>query len=303
MQTLRIIWAYKDMIEPGIYIGTDLELVCTEGYLIAFRRNRGANFLESRLLKRTDNMVSCIGVCQSSPAEVEQFRPPRCWRTAFIYDDKISASCQIFQQGQELRYDRPPIYQTFPDAQIGAYLGSSPYFSIKDGMVLAEFGDGVLYSAVLDEVLTEDSFCPTQNPTASAERIGECLHLWSMGFQEEMAEVNGKPTFVGITLNTARHMYIFQITPDSLYCRTARYATSNKGMVFHQNFRQRFEAYMIEDNSEACLPLPIDDALFSSEACVWNSRSVYWSLAEFREDEITLHGCQGDIYPIQRPNR
>ena len=60
MQTLRIIWAYKAMIEPGIYIGTDLELVCTEGYLIAFRRNRGANFLESRLLKRTDNMVSCI---------------------------------------------------------------------------------------------------------------------------------------------------------------------------------------------------------------------------------------------------
>ena len=74
-------------------------------------------------------------------------------------------------------------------------------------------------------------------------------------------------------------------------------------MVFHQNFRQRFEAYMIEDNSEARLPLPIDDALFSSEACVWNSRSVYWSLAEFREDEITLHGCQGDIYHIQRPNR
>lgn len=167
------------MIEPGIYIGTDLELVCTEGYLIAFRRNREANFLESRLLKRTDNMVSCIGVCQSSPAEVEQFRPPRCWRTAFIYDDKISASCQIFQQGQELRYDRPPIYQTFPDAQIGAYLGSSPHLSIKDGMVLAEFGDGVLYSAVLDEVLTEDSFCPTQNPTASAERIGECLQgVW-----------------------------------------------------------------------------------------------------------------------------
>lgn len=27
MQTLRIIWAYKDMIEPGIHIGTDLELV------------------------------------------------------------------------------------------------------------------------------------------------------------------------------------------------------------------------------------------------------------------------------------
>ena len=236
MQILRIIWAYKDMIEPGIYIGTDLELVCTEGYLIAFRRNRGANFLESRLLKRTDNMVSCIGVCQSSPAEVQQFRPPRCWRTAFIYDDKISASCQIFQQGQELRYDRPPIYQTFPDAQIGAYLGSSPHLSIKDGMVLAEFGDGVLYSAVLDEVLTEDSFCPTQNPTASAERIGECLHLWSMGFQEEMAEINGKPTFVGITLNTARHMYIFQITPDSLYCRAARYATRTKGWYSTKTF-------------------------------------------------------------------
>lgn len=40
-------------------------------------------------------------------------------------------------------------------------------------------------------------------------------------------------------------MYIFELTPDSIYCRAARFVATDRGVVFNQNFRQGFEAYMI----------------------------------------------------------
>lgn len=49
-------------------------------------------------------------------------------------------------------------------------------------------------------------------------------------------------------------MYIFELTPDSIYCRAARFVATDRGVVFNQNFRQGFEAYMIKDNREAAMP-------------------------------------------------
>ena len=46
-------------------------------------------------------------------------------------------------------------------------------------------------------------------------------------------------------------------------------------MVFNQNFRQGFEAYMIKDNREAAMPLPVDESLFSAEACVCGTAEAY----------------------------
>ena len=47
----------------------------------------------------------------------------------------------------------------------------------------------------------------------------------------------------------------------------------------------------------------VDESLFSAEACVWNSRSVYWSVFDYKEEEIVLHGCQGDVYHWKKPER
>ena len=60
---------------------------------------------------------------------------------------------------------------------------------------------------------------------------------------------------------------------------------------------------MIKDNMEAHLPLSYDESLFSSDSCAWNDRSVYWSLDSYNDQEINLHGCQGDIYHWKKPNR
>jgi hypothetical protein len=60
---------------------------------------------------------------------------------------------------------------------------------------------------------------------------------------------------------------------------------------------------MIKDNMKASLPLSFDESLFSSDSCVWDDRSVYWSLSSYNETEITLHGCQDDIYYWKKPKR
>jgi hypothetical protein len=108
------------------------------------------------------------------------------------------------------------------------------------------------------------------SPAISAENIGECLRCWNMGCIEETLEAN-HDTFIGVTINTARHMYIFQMTPSSFYCRAARYATCNKGVLFDQNFRQRKgptpETYMAEDNCIAIQPLSVDEHDFDAFAC------------------------------------
>ncbi|WP_321017582.1 hypothetical protein, partial [Eisenbergiella porci] len=170
------------------------------------------------------------------------------------------------------------------------------------GQIEIRFEDGTVYPAVLEEKFTDESLRPAL-PELCDGNIGECLRLWNMGIREEFFDYRGIPTFMGVTINTEKHMYIFELTPDSIYCRAARFVATDRGVVFNQNFRQGFEAYMIKDNREAAMPLPVDESLFSAEACVWNSRSVYWSVFDYKEEEIVLHGCQGDVYHWKKPER
>lgn len=285
-----------------MYIGTDFETVITDKYMIIFRRNNRENFIESRLYQREVQTYLCIGICQTSPAETEQYIPPMCWRKAFIFHDRVSAERQIYQKDQEIRYDRPPVYLKENDDQIGAYLGTSLEMEEDKDSIRVKFEDETEYSAKLAEAFTEKLLVPDL-PSVSDDTIGECLLKWDMGIREEYVPIDGKDAFIGVTINTYQHMYIFQITPHSVYCRAARFAATNKGIVFHQNFRQNMEAYMIKDNSIAGQPLQYDESLFSDKSCVWSNRSVYWSLSSYNENEITLHGCQGEIYHYEKPQR
>ena len=290
------------MIDSGVYIGTDFEMAVTQKYVITFRRNIPSDNLEARLFRRTDEGFSCIGICQSAPLETEQYRPPACWRTAFVYQDEILAVCSRYQKGQESRMDRPPVYLKEEDEQIKGYIGSPLPLIYGSGQIEIRFEDGTVYPAELEEKFTDESLRPAL-PELCDGNIGECLRLWNMGIREEFFDYRGIPTFMGITINTEKHMYIFELTPDSIYCRAARFVATDRGVVFNQNFRQGFEAYMIKDNREAAMPLPVDESLFSAEACVWNSRSVYWSVFDYKEEEIVLHGCQGDVYHWKKPER
>ena len=97
-------------------------------------------------------------------------------------------------------------------------------------------------------------------------------------------------------------MLIFEISPRSVYCRAARFAAVNEGVVFDQNIRQGQASFMIPDNREAAQPLIIEKQSFGRETCVWNGKTVYWSVAAYDEDHIELHGCQGAVYSWSRPS-
>lgn len=290
------------MIKNGVYIGKDIELVVTDKYVISYRRNTQMDMLESRLFKRSGNDFSCIGICQSSPTETEQYKPPLLWKTAFIYNGNAKGEIQTYQKNQIMSCDTPPTYLKNHDENMKSYLGTA--FTIYDyaNKIELQFDDNIIYSAAYDEIFDDKTLLPDL-PFACDNTIGECLRLWNAGLREEYISIDGISTFIGVTINTNKHMYIFEMTPSSIYCRAARFVAPNKGIVFNQNFRQGFEAYMIKDNSEAQFPLSFDEALFSSNSCAWNDRSVYWSLSSYNENEIVLHGCQGDIYHFNKPKR
>ena len=161
-----------------------------------------------------------------------------------------------------------------------------------------KFTDGTIYSAKAHELFTMEDLSP-HCPTPKEASVGACLQIWNVGCTETVFENR----FSGVTVNTWKHMFIFEITQHSVYCRAARYIACDKGVVFDQNFRQGYEAYMIEDNRVAMNELSYDESLFNPEICVWDSKSVYWSTAKVTHTEIELHGCQGDIYHWTKPER
>lgn len=187
----------------------------------------------------------------------------------------------------------------FSDEETKSLLNQKPFTIDADNDTLKLcFADALQYSAKSHELFTMEDLQPPC-PTSKEASIGECLQTWNVGY----IEMRYDGCFSGVIVNTWKHMYIFEITNGSIYCRAARYAACNEGVVFNQNFRQGYEAYMIEDNQAAMEELVYDKSLFSADACVWSGRSVYWSTYRVSDNEIELHGCQGDVYTWSRPNR
>lgn len=290
------------MLHAGVYIGPDFEMVVTERYIITYRRDKKMDLLESRLYRKSNQTFLCIGICQSSPMETEQFVPPLCWKTAFISDGEAVCKYKVLKSICKVCRDCPPVYEDIGSEQMKQFIGIPFDLDIQPEKFTITFPDGAQYPFILDEEFTDETLHPNP-PSICEDNIGECLRLWNMGVQEEYLPVNGGSQFIGVTINTNKHMYIFELFEDSIYCRAARFVATNRGVIFNQNFRQGFEAYMIKDNMEAHLPLSYEESLFSSDSCLWNDRSVYWSLSSYNDQEIILHGCQGDIYHWKKPNR
>lgn len=269
------------MIAFGVYIGRDAEVLLTDRYMIVYRRDNARDFLESRLYAGKEDSFRCIGVCRTSPACTVQRKPPDLWQTAFVYSGRTEAA----------------------DDEMKSIIGSSPSgLALNEGSLQIRLEDGSGYEAACEETFGMEDLSPAL-PEIAQDNVGECLRLWNMGLTEEFLQIGGVSAFIGITVNTAKHMYIFEMTPESVYCRAARYVTTNRGVVFNQNFRQGFEAYMIPDNREAAAPLPVDPALFAPDACAWDEKTVYWSVRSFDSGCITLNGCQGDTYEWRKPAR
>lgn len=278
-------------IPNGVYIGENIEIVVTDRYEIAFRRAPKNAFLESVLVKADledeKRLRKCIGICRTEPA------------TEPTSIKSVKWSYKFLDGGNVLYKDSEILDEAANDA-----------FFIKNseaGAYIFKFFDGAEYEASQHESFAEQQLNPECLPV-SQSTIGECLLNWNMGLGEILHTEDGVEKFFGITINTKRHMYIFKMSPDHIYCRAARYYVCDKGIVFNQNFRQSAwasesggMAYMVCDNRIAMQDLVIDEALFDSAKCTWDGMSVYWSVFSVDDDLILLNGCEGDIYRWERP--
>jgi hypothetical protein len=234
------------MLEYGIYISKDIEIVITEKFVIAYRRVKSLNALESCLLEKEENTsrYSYIGICRSLPATTITYPIPRKWEYAL--------------KGVRKRY--------YNSRSLAEWIvNATPTLQQHEDRIHLIFPDGDTYSARKTESFSMGDMNPPP-PSISDNMIGECLKSWHMGCLKEVIDVNGKDSCISVSINTQKHMYIFHMLPNDFYCRAARYSTCNSGVVFNQNFRQRngnlSETYMVDDNTVSGDLLPIDSNSF-----------------------------------------
>lgn len=172
------------MLHAGVYIGSDFEMVVTERYIITYRRDKKMDLLESRLYRKSNQTFLCIGICQSSPMETEQFVPPLCWKTAFISDGEAVCKCKVLKSICKVCRDCPPVYEDIGSEQMKQFIGIPFDLDIQPEKFTITFPDGAQYPFILDEEFTDETLHPNP-PSICEDNIGECLRLWNMGVQEE----------------------------------------------------------------------------------------------------------------------
>ena len=125
--------------------------------------------------------------------------------------------------------------------------GSQASVVINGEKMLIEENDLFYQELVKDEVITVSTE-KLINPSLSSTPITDCLKMWHMG---SFLLYQDGPC---LQINTSKHMYIFYVSKSQIYCRAARYATCDKGVVFSQNFRifqsgnAPKQTYMAENN-------------------------------------------------------
>ena len=273
----------------GSYIGELIEAVIVKKYTVIFRYNASKNTLESYLLY-TDNF-KCIGICFS--------------------ETDMQSGCGLMidkNNPEKIRYacgtDESNIYAT--DDELKSLLGKENFISVNElnGKYEIALYDGNIYAAEKHETYENGGIIP-EDMDATADNLGVCLRKWFLGINEYMDF--SKPE-IRVEINTPKHMYIFSITHEFLYCRAATYSTCSKGFFILQNFRQNFhnkegQSIMVNYNREALKDAAefMDETLFDPEACVIYDYGCYWSVASFEKDKIILHGCNGEEYRWTKP--
>ena len=265
-------------MKNGIYIGKDSELGLTESAAILFFRDPQHAWLESRLYAKREGQFFCIGICRSAPALMELHQSSCRIDTVFLDRGRIRGS----------------------DLLMAPLVGTTFQLDEQGKELWVKLDAETIGPLALNESFLHDP-CPGRRP-AEAGHLGECLREWNRGVIWEHIQIEGEDHEIGCQINTDKHMLIFEISPRSVYCRAARFAAVNEGVVFDQNIRQGQASFMIPDNREAAQPLIIEKQSFGRETCVWNGKTVYWSVAAYDEDHIELHGCQGAVYSWSRPS-
>ena len=96
------------------------------------------------------------------------------------------------------------------------------------GQIEIRFEDGTVYPAALEEKFTEEA-CGRLCRSFVDGNIGECLRAVEYGDPRGIFDYRGIPTFMGVDNQYGKtYMYIFELTPDSIYCRAARFVATDR---------------------------------------------------------------------------
>ena len=175
----------------------------------------------------------------------------------------------------------------------------------KDGSLKIFENDSLMASlSRIERFGISEDYIPTKKLSQSTTK--NCLIDWIL---RSAVIKDGKRNNVGLEINTREHMYIFYVFGlDSVYCRAARYATSDKGIVFDQNIRMsliggEWGVFSAKDNTIAAEERSVDENLFNAEACAFTKSGIYWSVKSAADDIIEMNGCGGEIYKWERPTK
>ncbi len=269
----------------GVYIGEDCEAVITQHVTLAFLKDTATDTLTAYLL-RTDSL-SCLGVCRIRPIPAQD-----CGFQDFRYYCAPPQSvCYAMQQGKDILSNDPALREMVSKQILTAdFSRAAPIFYFAGSNVREEIPQEIFPTGAPVPDLAD----------ASAGNLARCLQGWHLGVHAEDC---------GVTINTPGHMYIFHVEPTFVYCRAARYAVCEKGVVFNQNFRINLhgdplqgEASLYGDNRIAAQELSYHADFLSPDRCVFNDVNIYWSVASFSPNRIVLHGCGGDTYYWDKPS-
>lgn len=267
-------------IPYGNYIGKDIEVVILNKYSLVYIFDKLKNTIESYLL-HTDGFI-CKAACISD------------------------ANTRIDKEGNgRITFFRDIEGNSFFNTDNVKILNSISLMSMhkeSDSYIFTMF-DARTFSGTLQEKYENGELLPS-NMKANTENTGNCLKEWHQGLHE----IRLQDTVVGVEFNTPKHMYIFYVADNYIYCRAARYSTCNKGVVFTQNFRQNFrdfegQSFAFEDNLIALNDVVISEDKFNPNQCIFSNYDIYWSVSKIENDCIYLNGCGGETYRVLRPSQ
>lgn len=264
----------------GNYIGENIEFVILKKYSLVYIFDEIKNTIESYLL-HSDGFI-CKSAC--------------------IFDANTSFEMDGFGG---ILYFRDIEGISFFNSEEVKRLNAISLMSLhkEDDLYRFSMFDGRTFSAIMKEKYGNGEVIPL-NMIATVENVGECLKEWHQGLRE----IKIQNTVVGVEFNTPNHMYIYNVSDNYIYCRAARYATSNKGVVFTQNFRQNLDNYRghsfaFENNLISLEDLTVLDDMFNPNQCTISNHDFYWSISNIENDCIYLNGCGGATYWWVRPRQ
>ncbi|MCJ7507434.1 MAG: hypothetical protein MUO85_01730 [candidate division Zixibacteria bacterium] len=287
----------------GVWVNKDREMVMTDKFLIDFRIDaNGGIWAKLSLLEYKDSnlVIDTRGVVYAHGKDKIM---KVCLKDILGKSDSL-----VFNTSKEIgsciKKETFDMKRT-DNKEIVLNSSSEKMIVTKEGSLEIFRNDSLLASLFrIEHFDISEDYIPAKKLSESTIKV--CLVNWIL---RSVVIKDGKGNNVGLEINTREHMYIFYVLGlDSVYCRAARYATSDKGIVFDQNIRAsliggEWGVFSAKDNTIAAEEKSVDENLFNAEACAFTKSGIYWSVKSAADDIIELNGCGGETYKWERPTK